>query len=70
MAVNEQWMDAPPERVFAMLTDPDAYPEWVVGGSRGARRRRGLPGGRDELLPARRGRPGSDKRLREEGCHG
>jgi uncharacterized protein YndB with AHSA1/START domain len=33
MARNEQWIDAPPERVFEVLTDPHAYPEWVVGAS-------------------------------------
>jgi uncharacterized protein YndB with AHSA1/START domain len=24
-------MDVPPERVFAVLTDPEAYADWVVG---------------------------------------
>mgnify|MGYP001045175109 FL=1 len=31
MARNETHIDAPPERVFAVLTDPDAYGYWVVG---------------------------------------
>lgn len=31
MAENQQWIDAPPERVFEVLTDPHAYPAWVIG---------------------------------------
>lgn len=31
MAVNEQTIDAPPGRVWAVLADPKAYAEWVVG---------------------------------------
>jgi uncharacterized protein YndB with AHSA1/START domain len=31
MARNERLIDAPPERVFAVLADPDAYGYWVVG---------------------------------------
>lgn len=31
MAINEIHIDAPPERVFAVLADWRAYGEWVVG---------------------------------------
>lgn len=31
MARNERLMPATPERVFAVLADPDAYGHWVVG---------------------------------------
>jgi uncharacterized protein YndB with AHSA1/START domain len=31
MARNQRYIDAPPERVFAVLADPRCYPEWVVG---------------------------------------
>ena len=31
MALNETHIDAPPERVFAVLADYSAYGEWVVG---------------------------------------
>ncbi len=31
MAINETHIDAPPERVFAVLADYRAYGEWVVG---------------------------------------
>src|SRR3954471_4437936 len=31
MARNERLIPASPERVFAALSDPDAYAEWVVG---------------------------------------
>ena len=31
MARNQRDIDAPPERVFAVLADPRCYPEWVVG---------------------------------------
>ena len=31
MAINETHIDAPPERVFAVLADWRAYGEWVVG---------------------------------------
>lgn len=31
MARNRVHIDAPPERVFAVLADPECYPEWVVG---------------------------------------
>jgi uncharacterized protein YndB with AHSA1/START domain len=31
MAVNEAYMDAPPERVFAVLADASSYSHWVVG---------------------------------------
>lgn len=31
MARNQRVMPVPPERVFAVLADPDAYGHWVVG---------------------------------------
>jgi uncharacterized protein YndB with AHSA1/START domain len=31
VAINETFIDAPPERVFAVLADWRAYGEWVVG---------------------------------------
>ena len=31
MARNEQFIDAPPERVFDVLSHPDSYADWVVG---------------------------------------
>jgi uncharacterized protein YndB with AHSA1/START domain len=31
VARNTIHVDAPPERVFQVLSDPDAYPQWVVG---------------------------------------
>ena len=31
MAVDEQHIDAPPERVFAVLSDRTQYQNWVVG---------------------------------------
>jgi uncharacterized protein YndB with AHSA1/START domain len=31
MAVNEVYIDAPPETVFAVLADPASYARWVVG---------------------------------------
>jgi NAD(P)-dependent dehydrogenase (short-subunit alcohol dehydrogenase family)/uncharacterized protein YndB with AHSA1/START domain len=31
MARNRVHIDATPEQVFAVLSDPDCYPEWVVG---------------------------------------
>jgi uncharacterized protein YndB with AHSA1/START domain len=31
VAVNEITIDAPPERVFAVLADAERYVEWVVG---------------------------------------
>jgi uncharacterized protein YndB with AHSA1/START domain len=31
MATNHIQLDAPPERVFAVLADPNAYGDWVVG---------------------------------------
>ncbi len=31
MARNDTFIDAPPERVFAVLSDADAYGTWVVG---------------------------------------
>jgi uncharacterized protein YndB with AHSA1/START domain len=31
VARNRQYIDAPPERVFAVLADAPAYCEWVVG---------------------------------------
>jgi uncharacterized protein YndB with AHSA1/START domain len=34
VARNETYIAAPPERVFAVLADPDAYGYWVVGSDR------------------------------------
>ena len=34
MATNRAVIHAPPERVFAVLSDPDSYGHWVVGSSR------------------------------------
>ena len=31
MAYNEAFIDAAPEMVFAVLSDPGCYPRWVVG---------------------------------------
>ena len=31
MAENDVFIEAPPERVFAVLAEPARYPEWVVG---------------------------------------
>src|SRR6478735_2961726 len=31
MAYNEQYINAPPATVFAVLGDPDNYADWVVG---------------------------------------
>ncbi len=31
MAMNEAYVEAPPERVFAVLADGERYGEWVVG---------------------------------------
>jgi uncharacterized protein YndB with AHSA1/START domain len=31
MARNQTYIDAPPERVFYVLADPDSYGHWVVG---------------------------------------
>ena len=33
MATNRKLIDAPPERVFEVLSDPDNYGFWVVGSS-------------------------------------
>ncbi|HEX5984752.1 MAG TPA: SDR family NAD(P)-dependent oxidoreductase [Solirubrobacterales bacterium] len=33
MARNRVHIDAPPDEVFAVLSDPDCYPGWVVGAS-------------------------------------
>jgi uncharacterized protein YndB with AHSA1/START domain len=33
VARNENHVDAPPEAVFDVLTDPEAYGDWVVGSS-------------------------------------
>jgi uncharacterized protein YndB with AHSA1/START domain len=34
MSVNETYVDAPPEAVFEVLSDPQSYAHWVVGASR------------------------------------
>jgi uncharacterized protein YndB with AHSA1/START domain len=34
MAVNTVHVDAPPEQVFAVLTDPHTYPRWLAGAKR------------------------------------
>lgn len=34
MSVNETWVDAPPEAVFAVLADAYAYGHWVPGSTR------------------------------------
>jgi uncharacterized protein YndB with AHSA1/START domain len=34
MAVNETYLEASPEDVWAVLSDPYAYPRWVVGSVR------------------------------------
>ena len=34
MSVTETFLDAPPEAVFDVLADPEAYGDWVVGASR------------------------------------
>ena len=34
MAVNDITIDAPPEKVFALLADGRQYAEWVVGAKR------------------------------------
>ena len=31
MATTHQQISAPPERVFAVLSDPQSYGDWVVG---------------------------------------
>ena len=31
MAVNEAYLEAAPQHVWAVLSDPYAYPRWVVG---------------------------------------
>jgi uncharacterized protein YndB with AHSA1/START domain len=31
MAINHTQLNVPPERVFAVLADPNAYGDWVVG---------------------------------------
>jgi uncharacterized protein YndB with AHSA1/START domain len=31
MAQNEAYINASPARIFAVLGDPECYPEWVVG---------------------------------------
>lgn len=31
MGRNTTWIDAPPEQVFEVLSDPFSYDEWVVG---------------------------------------
>jgi uncharacterized protein YndB with AHSA1/START domain len=33
MATNRKLINAPPERVFEVLSDPDSYGDWVVGSS-------------------------------------
>jgi uncharacterized protein YndB with AHSA1/START domain len=34
MSVNETYVDAPPEAVFEVLSDPFGYGHWVVGSSK------------------------------------
>lgn len=34
MSVNETYVDAPPEAVFEVLSDPESYAHWVVGATR------------------------------------
>ena len=34
MSINETYVDAPPEAVFAVLADPYSYGHWVVGSSK------------------------------------
>jgi uncharacterized protein YndB with AHSA1/START domain len=34
MSVNETYVNAPPEAVFDILSDPNSYAHWVVGASR------------------------------------
>ena len=34
LARNDTYIDAPPERVFEILSDPDNYGHWVVGSKR------------------------------------
>jgi len=34
MGRNTTWVDAPPERVFEVLSDPFSYADWVVGTTR------------------------------------
>jgi uncharacterized protein YndB with AHSA1/START domain len=44
MATNRKLIDAPPERVFAILSDPGSYGHWVVGSSRIRDADPGFPG--------------------------
>jgi uncharacterized protein YndB with AHSA1/START domain len=48
MARNEIMIDAPPEKVYEVLLDPSAYPQWVVGAKqlRGVDRKWPRTGGR------------------------
>jgi uncharacterized protein YndB with AHSA1/START domain len=34
MAINETYVDAPPDAVFEVLRDPESYAHWVVGASK------------------------------------
>ena len=34
MAINETFIDATPEKVFGVLSEPDNYGDWVVGSSK------------------------------------
>jgi uncharacterized protein YndB with AHSA1/START domain len=43
MAHNEGYIDAPPERVFAVLSDPASYGDWVVGSQAVRGADRGFP---------------------------
>ena len=44
MARSEIHVDAPPERVFELLADPDAYERWVVGAKQIRSADPGFPG--------------------------
>lgn len=33
MAFTAREIDAPPSEVFAVLTDPTTYPDWLIGAS-------------------------------------
>jgi uncharacterized protein YndB with AHSA1/START domain len=43
MSVTETYVNAPPEAVFKVLSDPCGYAHWVVGASRTRKADRGFP---------------------------